>query len=119
MRLMCSADQVLFDSSELKKLPFVGDMVRERIESIPQARSQRISEEMQEEFIAPVGYPRTPNRLYVKFGKPISTTEMKEVMKDDEKCQELYSHVKAEVEDGMQYLLKKREVRSFVHFLYT
>jgi len=53
--------------------------------------------------------PKVPGRFYYLFGKPIETKGRPELVKDKEEANQVYLEVKAEVENSIAYLLKKRE----------
>lgn len=53
--------------------------------------------------------PKVPGRFYYLFGKPIHTKGRQDLLKDREKARELYLHIKYEVQNSVNYLLKKRE----------
>lgn len=53
--------------------------------------------------------PKLPGRFYYLFGKPIKTKGMEDMLRDRENVNQLYLHVKSEVENNIAYLLKKRE----------
>jgi hypothetical protein len=47
-----------------------------------------------------------PSRFYFVFQRPIQTTP--EMASSKSECDQLYVHVKSEVEAGLEYLLKRR-----------
>ena len=57
----------------------------------------------------PLMVPKIPGRFYYLFGKPIKTKGMKEMLEDRENANQMYLHVKSEVQNSIAYLLKKRE----------
>lgn len=52
----------------------------------------------------PIALPKGIGRLYFKMQKPIVTAGREEEFRDRAKVQELYMHVKSEVESAMEYL---------------
>lgn len=56
-----------------------------------------------------------PQRTYFIFRQPITTSP--ELGADREACHALYKQVKSEVEDGMGYLLRKRESDPYKNLL--
>jgi hypothetical protein len=106
---------ILLDSEELKKLPFLGDRVRSGQGSMPKARrgaaaDNYVKEFGEEDFIAPLIAPRgLPDRYYFVFQRPITLTGSE----TREECQAIYEHVKGEVEGGIRYLCAKREEDPF------
>eukprot|EP00271_Cylindrocystis_brebissonii_P022170 TRINITY_DN8376_c0_g2_i1.p1 TRINITY_DN8376_c0_g2~~TRINITY_DN8376_c0_g2_i1.p1 ORF type:complete len:996 (+),score=154.04 TRINITY_DN8376_c0_g2_i1:156-3143(+) len=103
--------QMVLDAPELLRLPIIGDRLAEGASKIPKARAEGTEGDAAEVFLAPLVIPGSPKRLYFLFRKPIRTQgrEMQDVMTDLDKAQDLYGHVKKEVEAGLAYLLKKRE----------
>lgn len=53
--------------------------------------------------------PKVPGRFYYLFGKPIQTKGREVSLNDKENANELYLHIKSQVERCLEYLLKKRE----------
>ncbi|KAK1423226.1 hypothetical protein QVD17_18523 [Tagetes erecta] len=53
--------------------------------------------------------PKVPGRYYYLFGKPIETQGRKHELRNREKAEEAYAHVKCEVEKCLAYLLKRRQ----------
>jgi hypothetical protein len=66
-------------------------------------------------LLQPVIAPAVPQRIYFIFRKPIPTEPS--LAEDRHSCQGLYQHIKSEVEDGMGYLLRKREQDPYKDFL--
>ena len=56
-----------------------------------------------------------PQRTYFIFRQAIPTSPA--LGSDREACHKLYKHVKSEVEDGMGYLLRKRETDPYKNLL--
>lgn len=108
--------QILLDGPELLRLPIIGDRLRDSIKDLPQAREEGIAGPAEELFLAPLAAPRWPNRLYVKFQKPIDTEGMRTVITDKEAAKQLYLNVKGEVAAGLDYLLAKREEDPYKDF---
>lgn len=57
----------------------------------------------------PAIVPKVPGRFYYLFGKPIKMEGMNNVLRDRESANEVYLHIKSEVENAMAYLKRKRE----------
>jgi hypothetical protein len=66
-----------------------------------------------QDMYLPVLLPKVPGRFYYLFGKPIETKGMSDVVRDRKSTNELYLHIKSEVEDIMSYLKRKREEDSY------
>ena len=54
--------------------------------------------------------PKIPERFYYKFGKPITTEGLYKsgFSKSDDDVQAMYEAVKSELEDNIEYLLRRR-----------
>jgi hypothetical protein len=106
---------IVADADDIANLPFgLGQAAIERSRDVPSARAvdTRVTEDGigEETFVQPLVVPKTPQRYYFKFGTPISTAGLKESgFGDDEaKVQEMYDGIKADVEDGVDWLLRRR-----------
>lgn len=94
--------EILVDGEELQRTPVLGDIVTARTAQLPRAR---LSEE--ESLVAPIALPKLPpQRSYFLFQRPI--TLRVEDANDREKCDSVYRDVKASVEEGLCYLLRRR-----------
>ncbi|XP_042387766.1 acyltransferase-like protein At3g26840, chloroplastic isoform X1 [Zingiber officinale] len=108
---------VLLDYDDLLKIPFFdilskqinGDAVRLRADSNEEVGNQNL--------YPPVLLPKIPGRLYFLFGKPIETKGMRLELSDRSNAQQLYLHVKSEVENCIAYLKEKREEDPYRNFL--
>lgn len=49
-----------------------------------------------------------PGRFYYQFGKPIPTKDKQDILTDKQAANDLYMHVKSEVERIISNLLEKR-----------
>lgn len=93
--------KVLLDVDEMERTPILGGMIKGRQSQLPQARSD-------EKFVAPLVAPiLPPRRLYFYFKRPIQLSDTDS--KNREKCDGIYQNVKLEVEEGLNWLLEKRE----------
>uniref|UniRef100_A0A7S0SGW0 Phospholipid/glycerol acyltransferase domain-containing protein n=1 Tax=Mantoniella antarctica TaxID=81844 RepID=A0A7S0SGW0_9CHLO len=106
---------IFADSTDIAKLPFgLGEAAMARTAGMPQARAvdTRVTEDGgdAENFVQPLFVPKTPQRFYFKFGKPVGTAGLyKEgFMKDDVAVQAMYDDVRGEVEGGIDWLLRRR-----------
>lgn len=107
---------ILADSTQLEGLPVVGDMLRKRAGSVPQARKGVSATGEVESFVSPLVAPKLPpGRLYFLFQKPIQTEP--EDMKDRQRCDDLYRATQASVEDGISFLLDQRQRDPYKDFL--
>lgn len=75
----------------------------------PDYRADMTGEVANQTLYVPGLLPKVPGRFYYLFGKPVHTKGRQEMLKDREKARELYLQIKAEVQNSMNYLLKKRE----------
>ena len=106
---------IVADADDIANLPFgLGQAAIERSRDVPSARAvdTRVTEDGigEETFVQPLVVPKTPQRYYFKFGTPISTAGLKErgFGDDEAKVQEMYDGIKADVEDGVDWLLRRR-----------
>jgi len=65
-------------------------------------------EDVDHEVFFPGLYLKMPGRFYYQFGKPIPTKGRQDVLTDKQAANDLYMHVKSEVERIISYLLEKR-----------
>lgn len=107
---------ILVDADELKRTPFLGQMVTQNAASLPQARKGIAADGYEDEsFIAPIVAPRLPpSRLYFMFMKPIKTS--KTDLEDRQRSEEVYRQVKASVQDGLRYLKTRRQKDPYKDF---
>ncbi|KAK1583384.1 hypothetical protein Q3G72_023286 [Acer saccharum] len=101
------ADLVL-DYEDLMKIPVLNDFIKENNHDI-NLRDEISGEVANQELFVPGLLPKVPGRFYYLFGKPIQTKGKQDFLKDKENANQVYLHVKSEVESCMAYLLKKRE----------
>jgi hypothetical protein len=66
-------------------------------------------EEGNQDMYLPAIVPKVPGRFYYLFGKPIKMKGMHNVLRDRKSANEVYLHIKSEVEDALSYLKQKRE----------
>lgn len=100
--------ELLLDHEDLMKIPYLRETIEKRTSQI-QLRTDLEGEVANQIAYFPGVLPKPPGRFYFLFGKPIETTEMKQELRDREKAQELYLHVKSEVGRCISYLKEKRE----------
>ncbi|KAK3130512.1 hypothetical protein QOZ80_6BG0494430 [Eleusine coracana subsp. coracana] len=100
---------VLLDYDDLLKLPFY-DIIDKMINQHGlRLRTDSTGELKNQEMHPIVATPKLPGRFYFIFGKPIQTRGREKELRDKEKAQTLYLHVKSEVEGCINYLKEKRE----------
>lgn len=64
---------------------------------------------VREEALMPIPLGFRPERLYFRFGRPISTRRFRGQADDEARCRELRDQVQAAVADGIRFLLAERE----------
>uniref|UniRef100_A0A1S4AED2 Acyltransferase n=1 Tax=Nicotiana tabacum TaxID=4097 RepID=A0A1S4AED2_TOBAC len=105
--------QLVLDYDDLKKIPILSDQIRRDNELVARmgvtVRTGMTGEVANQTLYLPGLLPKVPGRFYYLFGKPIHTKGRQDLLKDREKAKELYLHIKSEVQNSMNYLLKKRE----------
>ncbi|XP_010532193.1 PREDICTED: acyltransferase-like protein At1g54570, chloroplastic [Tarenaya hassleriana] len=103
--------ELVLDYNDLMKIPFINNYVSEaaRDASRFRLRDESSGEVANQRLYLPGLLPKIPGRFYYLFGKPIHTKGREDLVKDKEAANNLYLHVKAEVERSISYLLKKRE----------
>lgn len=94
--------EILVNGEELQQVPVVGDFIRSRTAQLPRAR---LSED--ESLVSPIAVPKfPPQRSYFLFQRPISMRI--EDANDRDKCDSVYRDVKASVQEGLDYLIRRR-----------
>eukprot|EP01023_Acetabularia_acetabulum_P064679 TRINITY_DN8414_c0_g1_i2.p3 TRINITY_DN8414_c0_g1~~TRINITY_DN8414_c0_g1_i2.p3 ORF type:complete len:194 (-),score=46.58 TRINITY_DN8414_c0_g1_i2:1167-1748(-) len=100
----------VLSSQEVLQIPLIGDYIKnnnqKRTENL-NPRAWQGSGEAAPLFVLPLGYPTVPKRYYIKFGTPIRT--QKEWVNDKDVCGEVYEEVQMAVQDGLDYLQKRRQ----------
>ncbi|KAJ6844759.1 acyltransferase-like protein, chloroplastic isoform X1 [Iris pallida] len=101
--------KVVIDLDDLVNVPFY-NLLHKRLNPDSVKLRTDYTGEVANQDMHPLGLlPKIPGRLYFLFGKPIDTQGRKEELRDKERAQQLYLHVKSEVENCIAYLKKKRE----------
>merc|ERR1712087_300359 len=90
---------IIASSKEMLGVPVIGDFLKRSMENVETVRED-------ETLVFPLTRPRSINRLYFKFGQPITTS--RDLVNDKDKCEEIYQEAKRGVEEGLMYLQKKR-----------
>lgn len=105
------AFDILADADAMLATPLLGDALRRRAESMPSARAVDTRATADggpaELFLPPLVVPRPPARYYFRFSAPRRCSNPADA-DDPDKVAALYADVKADVEEGIAYLLKKR-----------
>ncbi|KAF3435296.1 hypothetical protein FNV43_RR22383 [Rhamnella rubrinervis] len=101
--------EVVVDYDDQMKLPFLRNYIEDLKNEIVRLRTENNGEVANQDPHLPGILPKIPGRFYYYFGKPIETKGMKHVLRDKEKCDELYLHIQSEIVKYMDYLKEKRE----------
>uniref|UniRef100_A0A6M2EXF1 Acyltransferase n=1 Tax=Populus davidiana TaxID=266767 RepID=A0A6M2EXF1_9ROSI len=102
--------ELVLDYNDFMKIPVLNDYIRDANRDSIRLRDKSKGEVANQELYLPGVLPKVPGRFYFLFGKPIETRGRKEeILEDREKANQLYLHIKSEVERCIAYLLKKRE----------
>uniref|UniRef100_A0A7N0UW96 Acyltransferase n=1 Tax=Kalanchoe fedtschenkoi TaxID=63787 RepID=A0A7N0UW96_KALFE len=108
--------EVFFDYDDIVKIPYLKAQMEQLTSEAVKLRTDAGGEVSNQEVHLPGIRPKIPGRFYYLFGKPIETKGMVN-LKDREKSQELYLHVKSEVEFCLSYLKEKREMDPYRNIL--
>lgn len=101
--------ELVIDYNDLMNIPVVNDLIRDFVDKGEKIRDESAGEVANQQLFIPGLLPKIPGRLYYLFGKPVSLRGKGELLKDKEEANELYLQIKSQVEEGIAYLLKKRE----------
>eukprot|EP01026_Neomeris_dumetosa_P027374 TRINITY_DN2224_c0_g1_i2.p1 TRINITY_DN2224_c0_g1~~TRINITY_DN2224_c0_g1_i2.p1 ORF type:complete len:712 (-),score=43.77 TRINITY_DN2224_c0_g1_i2:244-2379(-) len=109
--------QEVISSEQILNMPVVGDMLRRNTQTILQGRNPRAWQNKTDDIpplVFPLVIPGIPQRFYIKMGRPIRT--QKEWVSDRQKCNQVYQEIKSSVEDGIAYLLARRNEDPYKDF---
>ncbi|KAL5701398.1 hypothetical protein ACHQM5_026740 [Ranunculus cassubicifolius] len=101
--------ELVFDYNDQMNTPILRDWLRELNEDSIRIRGDASGEVANQDIHFPIFVPKIPGRFYYLFGKPIKTKGRKELLKNMESANELYSHIKTDIGNTMSYLKGKRE----------
>lgn len=101
--------ELALDYHDLMKIPLLNDFVRDLKSKSSRVRDESKGEVASTDLFIPGLLPKIPGRFYFLFGKPVKTKGMTELLEDKENANQMYLHVKSEVQNSIAYLLKKRE----------
>ncbi|KAL4320001.1 hypothetical protein GQ457_18G007620 [Hibiscus cannabinus] len=105
--------QVVLDYHDFIKIPIVKDKIKEAIEDGVHVRDKAQGEVASQEVFIPGMLPKIPGRLYFLFGKPMKLKGRDDLVKNRGGAKQVYLEVKCEVENCIDYLLRKREEDPF------
>ncbi|KAE8665698.1 Acyltransferase-like protein [Hibiscus syriacus] len=100
--------EIILDYDDQMKIPWRREEIEKLTSRSAKLRTDASGEVANQQMHLPVMLPKFPGRFYYYFGKPILTRGMEE-LKDKKKCDELYSHIKSEVEGCIDFLKQRRE----------
>ncbi|KAG2431972.1 hypothetical protein HYH02_013188 [Chlamydomonas schloesseri] len=107
---------LVLDSDDIRNSPLWSERAREQAAAAPRARVGVAAEAgLDETFIPPLIAPAVPSRWYFLFGRPVATTP--DMYRDRAACDQVYAEVKGQVEEGIDYLLRKRQTDPYRDFL--
>ncbi|KAL4333814.1 hypothetical protein GQ457_07G000290 [Hibiscus cannabinus] len=101
--------ELVFDYNDQMQIPSLRTFIKQLSEEVVRLRTDANGEVSNQDVHLPGVIPKLPGRFYYYFGKPIETEGRREELRNKEKSQELYLHVKSEVEKCIAYLKEKRE----------
>ncbi|KAH7571938.1 hypothetical protein JRO89_XS04G0169900 [Xanthoceras sorbifolium] len=101
--------ELVLDYNDLIKIPVVNDYIRKNSHDVNIRDESSGGEVANQQLFIPGLLPKVPGRFYYLFGKPIQTKGKQDFLKDKVNANQMYLHVKSEVESCIAYLLKKRE----------
>ncbi|KAG2588731.1 hypothetical protein PVAP13_5NG230700 [Panicum virgatum] len=94
--------ELLCTFEDIRSAPFGKEMMQ------AYSNHLKLREDVDHEVFFPGLYLKMPGRFYYQFGKPIPTKGRQDVLTDKQAANDLYMHVKSEVERIISYLLEKR-----------
>ncbi|KAG0622673.1 hypothetical protein M758_3G115000 [Ceratodon purpureus] len=106
---------IVLDLNDLRKYPPLLELLSPK--NIPVLRQNMTGEIADQQWHLPIALPKGIGRLYFLFQKPIVTAGREEEFRDREKVEDLYKHVKSEVETALLYLQEKRKEDPYRHFV--
>ncbi|KAK3160837.1 hypothetical protein QOZ80_1BG0065530 [Eleusine coracana subsp. coracana] len=101
--------ELVLDYNDQKNIPFLREWIESINKETQRVRDSVKGEEGNQDMYLPAVVPKVPGRFYYLFGKPIEMKGMSDVVRDRKSTNEVYLHIKSEVEDIMSYLKRKRE----------
>ncbi|KAF5186443.1 Acyltransferase-like protein [Thalictrum thalictroides] len=101
--------QLVLDYDDIMKIPIVSDFIKDKNQDVMRLRGDAKGEIAKQDLYIPGILPKVPGRFYYLFGKPVETKGRKELLKDKESANELYTQIKEDIERTMSYLKEKRE----------
>lgn len=100
---------LVLDYNDIQKIPFLQQIFDEANVRALQVRRGRSGEVGNQVLHMPLLAPKFPGRIYFLFGKPFQTSGREQELQNKAAADKVYREVKKDVQDCLQYLLKKRE----------
>ncbi|XP_078445009.1 esterase/lipase/thioesterase family protein [Wolffia australiana] len=100
--------ELVIDYDDLQNIPIVKGWIEEVNDGGTRVRDDTDGE-LNQDLHFPGLLPKIPGRFYYLFGKPIKMAGKEAILKDRENAKKLYLQTKAEVENIIAYLKRKRE----------
>ncbi|TYJ44236.1 hypothetical protein E1A91_A03G209300v1 [Gossypium mustelinum] len=101
--------ELVLDYNDWMKIPVINERIKESIRDGIRIRDETDGEVGNQQLFIPGMLPKIPGRFYYLFGKPIKLKGREDLTKNREDANDLYLQVKSEVQQCIDYLLKKRE----------
>ncbi|XP_017628718.1 phytyl ester synthase 2, chloroplastic-like [Gossypium arboreum] len=101
--------EIILDYNDLIKIPWRREEIERVTSRTAKLRTDASGEIANQQMHIPWVLPKFPGRFYYYFGKPILTEGMKVELREKKKCDEMYLHIKSEVEGRIDFLKNKRE----------
>ncbi|TYH99540.1 hypothetical protein ES332_A11G073500v1 [Gossypium tomentosum] len=101
--------EIILDYNDLMKIPWRREEIERVTSRTAKLRTDASGEIANQQMHIPWVLPKFPGRFYYYFGKPILTEGMKVELREKKKCDEMYLHIKSEVEGCIDFLKNKRE----------
>ncbi|TYG80992.1 hypothetical protein ES288_D02G261600v1 [Gossypium darwinii] len=101
--------ELVLDYNDWMKIPVINERIKESIRDGIRIRDETDGEVGNQQLFIPGMLPKIPGRFYYLFGKPIKLKGREDLTKNRQDANDLYLQVKSEVEQCIDYLLKKRE----------
>ncbi|PIA57052.1 hypothetical protein AQUCO_00600051v1 [Aquilegia coerulea] len=107
----------VLDYNDQMKVPIMKDLIKIMNQDTIRLRADAKGEITNQDVFIPGLLPKIPGRFYYLFGKPIEMKGKKALLTDKESANELYAHIKSDVENILCYLKEKREMDPYRGFL--
>ncbi|XP_071695505.1 phytyl ester synthase 2, chloroplastic-like [Rutidosis leptorrhynchoides] len=109
--------ELVLDYNDQIKIPFMRAYIEELRNEIVHVRTDAKGDVANQDVYFPGILPKVPGRFYYFFGKPIDMQGMEGELRNREKAEEMYLHVKSEVEKCLAYCKRRREEDPYRHII--